>query len=340
MGEAVRHEARLYRKGPDNDVFCQLCSHQCHILPGKTGICKVRLNRDGVLDATTYALASAEAIDPVEKKPLYHYLPGTDTYSLGSIGCNFSCSHCQNWHISRSREGYPVRDIPVETGVKRALGSGCRSLSWTYNEPTIWHEYTLEMAQEARKEHLGTVYVTNGYMTEDALAEIGPFLTAFRVDIKAFRDEFYRTVCHARLGPVLDATLCARGMGIHIEIVYLVIPGLNDDWDELRDFSRWVTTSLGPATPVHFTRFHPDYRMLDRAPTPVPVLEKIYGIAREEGLLYPYLGNVPGHRFQNTYCPACGSLLIERSGFACQVTGLKSHQCRNCGELIPLVTTP
>jgi pyruvate formate lyase activating enzyme len=340
MPGTAQHEARLYVKGEGQETTCSLCSHRCHIREGKTGICGVRKNVGGTLYATTYSLVSAEAVDPVEKKPLYHYLPGTTTYSLGSIGCNFSCAHCQNWHISRNGNRVRLQEIPPVEGVRRAVAAGCSSIAWTYNEPTIWHEYALEMASEARKQGLGTIYVTNGYITEEGLDELSPVLNAFRVDIKAFHEEFYRSVCHAHLEPVLASTVRAHELGMHVEIVNLVIPGLNDREEEVTGLIRWIIDTLGPEVPVHFTRFHPDYHMTDRMATPLATLEKIYRLARDNGLFYPYLGNVASHPFEHTYCPTCHAPLIIRSGFDSRIIGLDGTRCRSCGTEVGIVRTP
>jgi pyruvate-formate lyase-activating enzyme len=229
------HEARQYTRLENKTVKCSLCSHRCTIADGKHGICGVRWNRSGTLEAATYGKISAEAIDPIEKKPLFHYLPGTLSYSLGSIGCNFHCEHCQNWHISRSGiDSMRLQTLSPEEGVRRAIASGSRSISWTYNEPSIWHEYPLDMGTLARAKGLGTVYVTNGYITEEALRELSPMLSAYRVDIKAFTDEFYKKTCGAKLQPVLDSAVLAKELGMHIETVTLVIPGLNDGMEEQR----------------------------------------------------------------------------------------------------------
>jgi pyruvate formate lyase activating enzyme len=332
------HEALQYARIEDNAVKCSLCSHRCRIKEGKRGICGVRVNNEGTLYAATYGKISAEAVDPIEKKPLFHFLPGTLSYSLGGVGCNFHCRHCQNWHISAATlESGHLYNLSPETGVDRAGMQGCASIAWTYNEPTIWHEYTLDMGNLARKQGLGTVYVTNGYITEEALRELSPMLNAFRVDIKAFSDAFYREICGAHLQPVLDATEIAKELGMHIETVTLVIPGLNDSMNEMDGLIRWVRDHLGPDTPMHFTRFHPDYKMTDRSATPVETLEKIYDHARELGMRYPYLGNVFGHSYENTYCPVCGALLIERTGYALRFRELDGTSCSACGEPISFV---
>jgi pyruvate formate lyase activating enzyme len=333
------HEALQYKKTEENAVQCSLCSHRCKIGEGKQGICGVRINEGGTLFAATYGKISSEAVDPIEKKPLFHYLPGTRSYSIGGIGCNFHCQHCQNWHISRAAlDSARLRDLSPEEGVARAVASGSASIAWTYNEPTIWHEYALDMGTLARKKGLGTAYITNGYITEEALRELAPMLCAYRVDIKAFTDDFYRKICGAKLQPVLDSAVVAKELGMHIETVTLVIPGLNDSMEEMEGLIQWVIDNLGPATPMHFTAFHPDYKMTDRNPTPVATLEKIHNKAKEMGLYYPYLGNVWSHPAENTYCPKCGALLIERRGFGSMPRQLDGTKCRQCGretEIVP-----
>ena len=339
-GEGL-HEARQYAKEEDRFVRCSVCSHRCRIKDGGHGICGVRINRGGTLYAATYAKISSEAVDPIEKKPLFHFLPGSLSYSLGSVGCNFRCEHCQNWHISQATlDDGLLHPLSPEEGVARALASGSRSISWTYNEPVIWHEYPLDMGALARERGLGTIYVTNGYITEEALRELAPMLQAWRVDLKAFNDEFYRKTCRAHLEPVLSATELAHELGMHVETVTLVIPGLNDSMEEMEGLIRWVLDHLGPDTPMHFSRFHPDYRMRDRGATPVATLERIYARAREMGLRFPYLGNVFGHRFEHTWCPKCGALLIERTGFSTRFVDLADHRCGKCGEAIPYVSDP
>ncbi len=333
-------EAALYTPNPDGTVSCRLCNHGCRIADGRVGRCKVRQNRMGRLCATSFGRISAEHIDPIEKKPLNHFLPGTLCYSLGSVGCTFTCTHCQNWQLSRAAES--ILSLPFlspDEAIRRAVDAGASSVAWTYNEPTISFEYTLEMGRLARAAGLGTVYVTNGYMTVEAVEALAPMLNAFRVDIKAFNDTFYREICGARLEPVLASTERAHELGMHVETVTLVIPGLNDDPEEIDGLVRWVIDHLGPDTPMHFSRFHPDYRMQDRPATPVTTLERIYERARDLGLRYPYLGNVGGHPYENTWCPRCRALLVERRLMHGRITGLEDGRCRECGEVIPLVRT-
>lgn len=332
------HVAELFDKLEEDAVKCKLCCHKCRINEGKSGICGMRVNRGGTLYAENYAKVVAEAVDPIEKKPLYHFLPGTNVYSLGGLGCNFHCLHCQNWQISQDHDlSGMYKTISPEEGVRRAKSAGCRSIAWTYNEPTIWHEYAKDMGNLAKKESLGTVYVTNGYMTEEALDELSPMLDAFRIDLKSFSDQFYKRICGARLQPVLDSTIRAKELGMHIETVTLVIPGLNDSMEEMSALVDWVLENLGPDVPMHFTAFHPDYRMTELSPTPVKTLEKIHDMAAEKGVRYVYTGNVPSHRYNNTYCPECGNLLIGRSGFSSGITGLNGTSCNKCGAKIPVV---
>ncbi|RQD80804.1 MAG: AmmeMemoRadiSam system radical SAM enzyme [Methanocalculus sp. MSAO_Arc2] len=337
--EAQNHgvSARLWRR-EEGAIRCLLCPHGCLIQEEKQGICGVRKNIGGELIPLTYGRVASVAVDPIEKKPLFHFLPGTTTYSLGGVGCNFRCRHCQNYEISQAGiTDLPLRHLPPEQGVLQAEKSGSKSITWTYNEPTIWHEYALDMGTIARQRNLKTIYVTNGYITEDALDELAPMLSAFRVDLKAFSDDFYRSVCGGRLQPVLDATVRAHEHSMHIETVTLIIPGANDNPDEIDGLITWVIENLGPETPMHFTRYRPYYRMQEPQATPVKQLEAIYARARELGLEYPYLGNIPGSPYEDTRCPSCETLLIQRRGFSAETPGLDVDRCSGCGRRIPLV---
>jgi len=329
----------FYEKLDDNKVRCSLCSRRCTIAPGKRGFCRVRENRDGTLYTLNYSTVSSEAVDPIEKKPLFHFYPGSLSYSLGTIGCNFRCKHCQNWTISQIGvdEAHAI-EITPEKAIARALESGSRSIAWTYNEPTIWYEYTYDCAKLAKEAGLATVYVTNGYITPEALRGISPYLDAFRVDIKAFSDGFYKEVCSARLAPVLESAVLAKELGMHVEVINLVIPTLNDSPDEIRELSKWVHDNLGPDTPLHFTRFQPHYRMQDLPPTPVATLETAHEIATGEGMRFVYLGNVFGHEYENTFCPNCGELLVKRGLFEVGMYGItEENACPRCSEVIPIV---
>ncbi len=332
-------EGVLFDELPGNRVRCNVCSHRCAIAEGKVGICGTRKNINGKVHTLIYNTVSSEAVDPIEKKPLYHFLPGTLSYSLGSIGCNFRCEHCQNWNISQvSLEEAYTREITPQEAVRRALASGCNSISWTYNEPAIWHEYTYDSAVLAKKAGLKTIYVTNGYITPEALRRMAPYLDAYRVDIKSFSDEFYKKICGARIAPVLESTKLAKELGMHVETVTLVIPGRNDSPEELTQMVRWVKENVGADTPMHFTRFHPMHRMEHVAPTPLDTLETAYDIAKKEGMRFVYLGNVPpGNKYENTYCPRCDALLIERAGFRVGAVRVKDGKCVRCGEEISVV---
>jgi pyruvate formate lyase activating enzyme len=339
MGIDVIKEAMFYEKIGNNKVHCTLCAQSCKIAQGKRGFCGVRENREGELYTLIYGTVSSEAIDPIEKKPLYHFYPGSYVYSVGSIGCNFRCKHCQNWSISQaSLEDAYTMDIMPEELIERALLSRSKSIAWTYNEPTIWHEYTSECAKLAKTAGLGTIYVTNGYITSEALRHIAPYLDAANVDIKAFSEKFYHDVASAKLAPVLEATALAKQLGIHVEITTLIIPGANDSHDELRQLSRWVYENLGPETPLHFTRFHPQYQMQNLYPTPVKTMQEACKIATEEGLKYVYMGNVPGSDRNNTFCPICENLLISRGFFDIEKYNITPEKtCPKCGEHIPII---
>lgn len=331
-------EGVLFDQLPDNRVKCNICEHRCRIGEGKLGFCGTRKNIKGKIHSIIYNTISSEAVDPIEKKPLYHFLPGTLSYSLGTIGCNFRCEHCQNWSISQVAldEAY-TRELTPEKAIDRALAAGCKSISWTYNEPAIWHEYTYDSAVLAKKAGLRTVYVTNGYITPEALRRIGPYLDAYRVDIKSFSENFYKKICSARLAPVLESTRLAKELGMHVEVITLLIPSRNDSPEEITQLVKWVHDNLGIDTPVHFTRFHPMYMMEDAVPTPLETLVMAYDIAKREGMRYVYLGNVPGHKYENTYCPECSNLLIDRTGFTVSEYKIKDRKCPRCGEEINIV---
>lgn len=332
-------EAMLYDELPEGKVHCKVCGWSCIISPGRVGACKIRKNLEGKLFSLIYSSATSEAVDPIEKKPVFHYLPGSLCYSLGTVSCNFRCKNCQNWTISQVRldEALTVEISPQEA-VRRAQATRCKSIAWTYNEPAIWFEYTYDTAKLARKAGLKTVYVTNGYITQEALRTIAPYLDVFRVDIKSLSEGFYREICGARLAPVLEASRLARELGMHIEVITLIIPTLNDSLEEITNLVRWVRDNLGANTPLHFSRFHPHYKLGRLPPTPVSTLEKAYEIAKQEGIRYPYLGNVFGHRYEDTYCPKCNELLIARSGFSIKRNKItENKKCPRCGEGIDIV---
>ena len=331
-------EALLYEKLEDRKVRCALCSHRCEIAEGRRGICRVRENQGGALQSLVYGRLIARHVDPIEKKPLYHFLPGSLSYSIATVGCNFRCRFCQNADIAQlpsDRGGAIIGDAatPGEV-VAAAARAGCRSLSYTYTEPTIFFEFALETARRAHAEGLRNVFVTNGYMTAEALDMIAPVLDAANVDLKAFTRKFYKEVCGAKLEPVQETLRSMKAMGVFVEVTTLIVPGLNDDPDELKALAGFLAHDLGPDTPWHISRFHPTYRLTDRPPTPVKTLRDAREIGRAAGLKYVYTGNVPGDTGESTFCPACGETLIERRGFQVGRLRMKEGRCNTCGAAI------
>ncbi len=333
----MKKEAMFWTPLKDEAVQCDLCPHHCVIASQKHGICGVRKNEQGRLYSLIYQACSSIATDPIEKKPLYHFYPGSLVLSLGSVGCTFRCDHCQNYQISMAHPAeLSLRDVPAERLSKLAVEQGCQGVAWTYNEPTIWHEYTFEAAKLIKKAGLYTVYVTNGYIEEEPLKEIAPYLDAMNIDVKAFDEASYKKVCKARLAPVLQTCERTRKLGIHLELTYLVIPGMNDDVFEIDRFCQWIVETLGADTPVHFSRFHPDYKMTDVKPTSLATLRRCHSIATESGLRFVYLGNIAHGDYDNTYCPSCKNLLIERYGFSSDLKGLTQGKCSRCNASIPV----
>jgi pyruvate formate lyase activating enzyme len=325
-------EARFYEKQEDQKVRCFLCHHHCQIKEGQRGVCWVRENREGTLYSLVYGKPIAAHVDPIEKKPLFHFLPGTFSFSLATSGCNFRCRFCQNADISQAREQKSIRgeNRTPEDMVSAAVESGCRSISYTYTEPTIFFEYAQDIALLASKRGLQNVFVTNGYMTTEALEAIHPHLQAANVDLKAFTEEFYRNQCGAKLAPVLESLQAMKKMGVWLEITTLIIPSLNDSPDELKALARFISSALGPETPWHISRFHPDYRLTDLPHTPIKILQQAWEIGKEAGLHYVYTGNVPGDRGEKTYCHQCGQLLLDRYGFSITGNNLLQGKCPRC----------
>jgi len=302
--------------------------------PGKAGVCHMYENRDGVLFNLNYGHASAANIDPIEKKPLFHFYPGTLVYSLGGWGCNFHCADCQNWEISMVREVFSTStEMPPERVIEAARRAHCAGIAWTYNEPSMWFEYTLDCARLAKKAGLYTVYVTNGYLSPEALDEIGPYLDAWRVDVKGFTDDLYQSLARIRKwrGILEVAERARHRWNMHVEVVTNIIPTMNDDDAQLEGIAGWISGKLGEMTPWHVTRFHPNYNIADLPPTPVATLEKAIRIGRKAGLRFVYVGNVPGHPSENTACPSCGQPVVERFGYETRVTGLAGGCCQMCG---------
>jgi len=330
-------EAMLYNKLDEKRVKCALCSHRCLILDGKRGFCGVRENRAGTLYSLVYGKCASWAVDKIEKKPFFHFFPGTDVFSFATVGCNFRCLHCQNFELSQARE-IIGEDLSPEQIVKLAKKYKCAGIAYTYNEPTVFFEYAHDTAAIAKKERLYNVFVTNGYMTPEAIKEMGN-IDASRIDLKSMNDRFYKRICSASVEPVLNSIKLLHKKG-HIEIINLVIPTKNDSEEELRELAKWVA-ALDKDIPVHFTGFHPSYKMLEIPPTPVGTLEKARKIALEEGLRYVYTGNVPGNDGENTYCYNCKQLLIKRWGFdVVEYNITKDSKCPNCGAKIKVISNP
>lgn len=316
-------------------VRCHACQWRCTIGPGTRGVCGTRVNRDGTLYSLIYDRVSAVHLDPIEKKPLYHFHPGTSVLSLGTLGCCFACPGCQNWTLSRGR---PVEDDPSliqltpAQVMDAAVRHGAVGICWTYNDPAIWPEHTVEAATLAKAHGVYTAYVTNGMATREHLDAIGPYLDAYRVDIKAFSREGYQAIAgYADFDGILDGMAYAHSRwGMHVECVTNVTPTINDSDTELRGIARWIATTLGPDTPWHVTRFHPYEGFTHLPTTPVERLEEASRIGAEEGLRYVYIGNVPGDDRQQTRCPNCRDVVIARRGFTAEVTGMRDGACSHC----------
>jgi pyruvate formate lyase activating enzyme len=332
-------EAMLYRALENKVVECFLCNHRCRIGESKFGFCGVRQNKEGRLYTHVYGSAIAANVDPIEKKPLYHFLPGTTSFSIATIGCNFHCGFCQNWQISQARrENLSSRNemLPA-TVVQRARENGCRSISYTYTEPTIFFEYAYDTARLARDAGLANVFVTNGYMTQEAIEAIGPYLDACNVDLKSFRAEFYREVCRGDLEPVLASVRFMKKLGLWVEITTLLIPFQNDDEKELTEIALFIA-GVDANIPWHISRFHPDYRLTDVPSTPIEILRKAAAIGRNAGLRHIYIGNVLGER-ADTRCANCHNLLIRRYGLSVTEDLTNDSRCPKCGEQLAGVFT-
>ncbi|MCK5768440.1 MAG: AmmeMemoRadiSam system radical SAM enzyme [Candidatus Atribacteria bacterium] len=329
----ITKESMLYEKLPDSKVRCNLCAHRCVIADSKKGICQVRENRGGTLYTLVYGHTIIQHADPVEKKPLFHFYPGSTAYSIATPGCNFRCRWCQNWDISQmvhDRHFIMGEEASLEQVVAAAQKADCRSIAYTYTEPTIFFEYAYDTARLAHEAGLANLYITNGYMTEEMLETFQPYLDAANVDLKAFRDKTYRKYVGARLQPVLDTMKLMKRLGIWLEVTTLVIPGINDDEGELKDAADFVANELGVDTPWHISRFFPAYKMTDVFPTPVETLNRAREIGLEAGLRYVYVGNVPGEA--NTVCHKCGQILIRRLGYRIMENRVQPNgRCPNCG---------
>jgi pyruvate formate lyase activating enzyme len=326
-------EARLWEKLDQQKVHCYLCAHECRIPEAKSGVCGVRRNERGTLNTLVYADVIAAHVDPIEKKPLYHFLPGSLAYSIATTGCNFKCAFCQNWQISQAEAGglHAGRETPPAAVVEQARENGCRSIAYTYTEPTIFFEYAFDVAKLASEAGLYNVFVTNGYMTRRALDAIRPYLHAANVDLKSFRDDFYRKTCKARLQPVLDTISAMKALGVWVEVTTLVIPGENDADDELKRIAEFLA-GVDPMIPWHVSAFHPDYRFTDHKATPLATLRQAKELGRQAGLNYIYLGNVL--EGGNTFCYSCHRQIIKRQYMGLDDSRLLDGRCPYCGAVI------
>ncbi len=326
-------EAMLYEKQEENKVRCNLCAHRCVIDDQKRGLCGVRKNEGGILYALAYGKVVARHVDPVEKKPLYHFAPGAFIYSIALPGCNFRCEWCQNADISQSpREQGVIAGVETdpEVIVASAQQMRCQGIAYTYTEPTIFFEYAYDVAQMAQDKGLKNIFVTNGYMTSDMLSIFGPYLDAANVDLKSFRDDVYRQHIGGRLQPVLDSLRKMKEIGVWLEVTTLLVPGVNDDLDEVRDIVRFIVQELGPETPWHVSRFFPTYKKTDTPPTDLSLIQEAQEIGREAGLYYVYAGNVAGET--NTSCYQCGHTLIQRSSYRIIANHIdEKGYCSYCG---------
>jgi pyruvate formate lyase activating enzyme len=303
------------------------------------GICMVRQNEEGKLISLVYGKAVAHHLDPIEKKPLFHFMPGTEIFSIGTVGCNFRCSFCQNWDISQMSKP-PYHQIVGDDWLPEKIVNYCLkhhipSIAYTYNEPTVFYEYAYDTAKLGHEQGLKNVFVSNGYLTAEAITKIEPYLDAINIDLKAFNDQFYRKICGGTLQPVLEGIKIVNAADIWLEITTLLIPGENDDPEELKKLAQFIA-QVNPEIPWHISRFHPDYKMRNKISTPLETLEKAYHIGKNAGLKYVYIGNIFSDKYENTYCAKCDHLLIKRSGYNIEIGYSKKGVCPKCGERFPL----
>lgn len=329
-------EARFYDKLAGKKIKCRLCPRECVVGDKERGYCGVRENHGGTYVSLVHSRVCAAHVDPVEKKPLFHYLPGSLAFSLATAGCNVNCKFCQNWDISQARpEQIPARHIPPRKVAELAAQWHCPSIAYTYSEPVVFSEFVMDTADTAHEAGIRSVVVSNGYIQSEPLRAVYGRMDAVKIDLKAFSDSYYAKIVTGQLKPVLETLVALRKLGKWTEIVYLVVPTLNDGDAEFTGLSRWVKENLGTDVPLHFTQFHPDYLLKNLPVTPVATLERARAIARSEGLHFVYIGNVPGHPAENTYCPKCERLLVERLGFEIRQMHIRNSRCPHCKEVIP-----
>lgn len=335
-----RVEAKYYHKLPDREIECRLCPRLCKLGDKERGYCGVRENQNGIYYTLVYGKACSLNADPIEKKPFFHFLPGKRALSIATAGCNVNCKFCQNWEISQVRpEQIRHIDLPPKQVVKTAQQYSCPVIAYTYSEPVVFYEYMYDTAMAAVRENIKNVVVTGGHINPDPLLELLKVVDAVKVDLKSFSQDFYTEMVRGDLQPVLDAIKIIAEKEVWMEIVYLVIPSLNDGAEEITKLCRWIKTEIGLELPVHFTRFHPAYLLKNLPPTPVSTLENCHDIAKAEGLHYIYIGNVPGHPAENTYCPKCGEMIVNRTGYIIRDVKLNEGQCAYCQHTIPGIWT-
>jgi len=331
----AREALHWHAVGPKT-IECELCPVHCETEPGERGECGVRENRDGKYVTLVYGRPVSMNNDPIEKKPLFHVYPGSRSFSIATVGCNIHCTFCQNWDISQKRpEEIPTRYVAPETIAQLARQHRCRTVAYTYSEPTIFFEYMLDCAKAVKDAGVGNVVVSNGYIEATPLKQLAPYLTAMKVDLKSFSQAFYSKHCEGELEPVLNTLRLLIELGVWLEIVVLVIPTLNDDMDEIKRMAAWIARELGPDVPLFFTRFHPAYKIRHLPRTPTKTIQLAGATARAEGLNFVYAGNMPGTRGENTYCPACKTPLVERYGHVVRSQQMESNACPKCERTIP-----
>ena len=327
-------EAMYYEELGGGLVECQLCPNRCLLNPGQTGTCRVRENIDGKLYSLSYGKPVTIHVDPIEKKPLFHFLPGANAFSLATVGCNLSCSFCQNWNISQAKPGdFNIPDHSPEEVVRAAKESGAQVIAFTYSEPIVFYEYVIDISRLAKDAGLKTVMISGGYINREPLLNLLPYLDGIKIDLKSFSDEFYKKLTNGRLEPVLNTIKTIADSGKHLEIVYLVIPGENDSEEEIAAMTKWLVENAGPDTILHFSRFHPDYKMLNRPPTPEATIKRAREQALAAGLKYVYTGNMPYPEGESTFC-ADGSIAIKRQGYFIKENRLNDGRCED-GTIIP-----
>ena len=328
-------EASYYQSLDDGVVQCELCPRECILAPGQRGFCRVRQNIEGKLYSLVYNKPVAIHLDPIEKKPLFHFLPGTTAYSVATVGCNLRCLYCQNWEISQSfpEDAKSVNRTPEQL-VAEALASGAQSIAYTYSEPTVFYEYMTETAKLARLKGLKNVVISAGYINPEPLKELCKYVDAIKIDLKAFNNDFYKRIVGGKLEPVLESLKVVKEQGVWLEIVYLVIPGENDNPEEIKNMAQWIKENLGENVPLHFSRFHPTYKLMNLPPTPEETVRKLRQIAIDEGLKYVYTGNLGDWETESTYCPGSQEIAIKRQGFFIVEDNIKNGACSN-GKIIP-----